>query len=337
MCAQNSGPMRDREGLAALTRTKDRLPLAPTRLQWYRLRGAVGMRRSGLSASLAPYAFVGPFLIVFAFAIAAPLAYAVDLTFFQDRLIGGNVFTGLSNYGHALHDPLFWSGAGRVGLFLLIQVPVMLLIATFAAMAIDSGRLRWAKTMRIGIFVPYAIPSVVAALMWGFIYGGQFGLIGQIGRDLHTGSPNLLSSQWMLLSVGNVVTWEFAGYWTVVFSAALQAIPRELYEAAELDGAGEIRKAFDIKLRALRPALLLAATFSIIGSFQLFNEPNILGELSPTAVVTTNYTPNIYAYNLAFNGEQFNYAATVAVMLALLTMIVAWTVLFVTSRRSRTE
>ena len=289
--------------------------------------------RSSVDA-LTPYAFVAPFLCVFALAIAAPLIYAVDLTLYRDRIIGGNVFVGLSNFRHALHDALFWGGAGRVGLFLLIQVPVMLVVATFAALAIDSGRLRWAKTIRIGMFIPYAIPSVVAALMWGFIYGGQFGLVGQIGHDLGTGSPDLLSRHWMLISVANVVTWEFAGYWMVVFFAALQSIPRELYEAAELDGAGELRKAFDIKLRALRPALLLATTFSIIGSFQLFNEPNILGQLAPT-VVTSNYTPNIYSYNLAFNGGQFNYAATVAVMLALVTMAVACAILFVTSRRAR--
>lgn len=326
--------MADREGPAALGRAKGRLPLTPARSRSYRPRAAAGRHWPGRLASLTPYAFVAPFLAVFAFAIAAPLVYALDLTFFQDRLIGGNVFSGLSNYAHALHDPLFWSGAGRVSLFLLVQVPVMLLVATFAAMAIDSGRLRWAKTMRIGIFVPYAIPSVVAALMWGFIYGGQFGLIGQVGRDLHTGTPNLLSSHWLLLSIANVVTWEFAGYWMVVFFAALQSIPPDLYEAADLDGAGEIRKAFSIKLPALRPALLLATTFSIIGSFQLFNEPNILGQLSPTAV-TSNYTPNIYAYNLAFKGQEFNYAATVAVVLAVLTMIVAYAVLFVTSRRTR--
>lgn len=296
------------------------------------MRAARPTRRSHHTA--VAYLLLAPFLAAFVIAVAAPLGYAVYLSLFQDRLIGGAAFAALDNYTRVLSDPLFRAGLLRVALFLAVQVPIMLVLALGAALAIDSGRLWQPKIFRIGIFVPYAVPAVVAALMWGYMYGGQFGLTGQIGDALDVGMPDLLSRSWLLASIGNMVTWEFVGYNMLILYAALRAIPPDLYEAAEVDGAGPLRIAWRIKLPALRPALLLATTFSIIGSFQLFNEPHILQTQAPT-VITTNYTPNMYAFNLAFNGQQYNYSAAVAVVLGLVTIVLAYSVQLVTARRER--
>lgn len=268
-------------------------------------------------------AFVAPFLAIFFFAIVAPLVYAMYLSFFQDRLIGGSFFTGLSNYTQAIADPLLRTGLGRVLLFLAVQVPIMICLALFAALAIDSGRLRAKGGFRIALFLPYAVPSVVAALMWGYIYGKDFGLIGQVFEFFGAEPPALLAGSWVLVSIGNIVTWSFVGYNMLILYSALRSIPTELYEAAEIDGAGAVRTAFSIKLPALRPAILLTVIFSIIGSFQLFNEPNVLRALAPTEI-TTYYTPNMYAYNLAFNGQQYNYSAAVAIIVGLITVVVAY-------------
>ncbi|MBI9113862.1 carbohydrate ABC transporter permease [Sanguibacter suaedae] len=275
--------------------------------------------------------FVAPFLAVFVFSIVAPLLYALYLSFFQDRLIGGSFFTGLANYTKALADPLLHAGLGRVLLFLAVQVPIMIGIALFAALAIDSGRLRGSGGFRIALFLPYAVPSVVAALMWGYIYGEDFGLVGQVFDLFGATPPALLSGTWMLASIGNIVTWSFMGYNMLILYSALRVIPTELYEAAEIDGAGALRTAWSIKLPALRPALLLTVIFSIIGSFQLFNEPNVLRSLAPTTI-TTYYTPNMYAYNLAFNGQQYNYSAAVAVIVGLITVLVAYAAQRVSNR-----
>jgi multiple sugar transport system permease protein len=292
-------------------------------------------RRTALKHNRYGYAFFAPFLAVFAIAIAAPLLYAVYLSLFQDRLVGGTVFVGLENYRHALTDPLFHSGLARVALFLLVQVPIMLGLALLAALAIDSGRLRWQGLFRIGIFIPYAVPAVVAALMWGYLYGPTFGLVHQIGSALGLNLPDLLSRSWILASIGNVTTWEYVGYNMLILYAALRAVPQELYEAASMDGAGEVRKAVSIKIPALRQALLLTTIFSIIGSFQLFNEPNVMQQLAP-GVITTYYTPNMYAFNLAFNGQEFNYSAAIAVVLGGVTAIVAYTVQLRAFRKERT-
>jgi len=280
------------------------------------------------------YVFLAPFLLVFLAAIAAPLLYALHQSFFQDRLIGGTVFVGLDNYRRAFTDHLFQAGLLRVALFLAVQVPVMLGLALLAALAVDSGRLLRAGLFRIGIFIPYAVPAVVASLMWGYLYGRQFGLVHQVGDALGLAMPDLLGKSWMLASIGNIATWEYVGYNMLILYAALRAIPEELYEAAAVDGAGEFRKAWSIKIPALRQALLLATVFSIIGSFQLFNEPNILQALAPN-VITTSYTPNMYAYNLAFNGQQFNYSAAVAVVLGAVTAVVAYTVQLRTARKEQ--
>lgn len=280
------------------------------------------------------YAFFAPFLAVFVVAIVAPLAYAIYLSLYQNKLIGGNVFSGFANYTRAFADSLFISGLGRVGLFLVVQVPVMLLLAMLIALAIDSGRLAGAKIFRIGVFIPYAVPGVVSAIMWGYLTGNQFGLTASISQHLHIGLPDFLSSGWMLATIGNMTTWEFAGYNMLIFYAALRAIPAELYEAADVDGAGEFRKAWSVKVPALRRALVLATTFSIIGSFQLFNEPSVMKTIAP-GVVSTNYTPNMYADQLAFNGQEYNYAAAVAVVLGLVTVILAYAVQIWTARRER--
>ncbi|WP_371614380.1 carbohydrate ABC transporter permease [Streptomyces sp. NBC_00454] len=291
-------------------------------------------RRGAVRRNLTAHAFLLPFLCVFAIGVLAPLVYSVNLSLYQERMIGGRVFSGLDNYTKAFKDGLFHAGLGRVALFFAIQVPLMLGLALMAALAIDSGRLRAPGLFRIGLFVPYAVPGVVAALMWGYLYGDRFGLAGEIGDLLHTELPDLLSESWMLASIGNIVTWSYVGYNMLIFYAALRSVPEELYEAAEVDGAGAFRKAFSIKLPALRPALLMATTFSVIGSFQLFNEPSVLQSLAPAAV-TTNYTPNMYAYSLAFDGRQFNYSAAVAVLLGLVTVIVAYAVQSATARRER--
>jgi multiple sugar transport system permease protein len=255
----------------------------------------------------------------------APIGYSIYLSLFRDRIIGGNQFVGFDNYVEAFQDEKFWDAFARVALFLVIQVPIMLGIALLVALALDSGRLYGKSFFRITIFLPYAVPAVVATLMWGFMYGTKYGLVGDINEAFGVSLPNLLSPDWVLASIGNIVTWEFVGYNMLIFYSALRVIPTSLYEVAEIDGASQWRVITAIKLPAIRGALVIATIFSIIGSFQLFNEPSILRPLAPNSI-TTDYTPNFYTYSLSFAGQQHNYSATVAIIMGVLTMIVAYAV-----------
>ncbi|MFF7359251.1 ABC transporter permease subunit [Streptomyces sp. NPDC008125] len=291
---------------------------------------ATGARRAGppvprLRRSWAGWGFIGPFVLVFALVFLVPLGYSVYLSLFRTRLIGGTTFVGFDNYQQALQDPQFWDGVARVGLFLVVQVPIMLGIALFVALAVDSGRLYGKEFFRISVFLPYAVPAVVATLMWGFLYGPRFGLVGDINDAFGLHLPDPLSSQLVLASIGNIVTWEFVGYNMLIFYSALRVVPHSLYEAAEIDGAGPWRVVAAIKLPAIRGALVIATIFSVIGSFQLFNEPAILQKLAPNTI-TTDYTPNYYTYSLSFSGQQHNYSATVAIVMGVITMVVAYVV-----------
>jgi multiple sugar transport system permease protein len=304
-------------------------------------RSAPGPARSrrlgtGRRRQLIGYAFVGPFMVVFVAMLVVPLGYALYLSLFRQQLIGGTVFAGLDNYRTALTDSLLWGGVLRVVKFLIIQVPVMIGLALFFALALDSGRLALARLVRLGIFLPFAVPSVVAALMWGYLYGPDFGPFAQLADGLGLPAPRFLTESWMLGSLANIVTWEFTGYNMIILFAALQAIPPEIYEAARMDGAGPIRTAWSIKLPSIRPALLLTVIFSIIGTFQLFNEPNIMTTIAPT-VIGTSYTPNLYAYKLAFVNQEINYSAAVSFALGFVILVVSTAAMYLANRRRRPQ
>jgi len=289
-------------------------------------------RREASRRAAVGYLFVAPFLVVFVAMLVVPLVYAGYLSLFRERLIGGTSFAGLDNYTRAFGDERLWQGVARVGMFFLIQVPIMLVLALAFALALDSGVLWLSRLFRLGFFVPYAVPGVVATLMWGYLYGPEFGPIAQLFEKLSLDPPNLLGSDLMLGSIANVVFWEFTGYNMILLYAALRAIPTELYEAAAVDGAGPWRTAWSVKIPALRPALLLALIFSVIGSFQLFNEPQLLQRLAPN-VIDSAFTPNIYAYSLAFTSQDLNYAAAVSFLLGLVIVAVSYTVQLAANRR----
>jgi multiple sugar transport system permease protein len=283
----------------------------------------------------AAWLFLLPFLIVFVAMLVIPLVYSGYLSLFQDRIIGGHVFVGLDNYGKAFSDPAFWEAIGRMTIFLVVQVPIMLGLALFFALALDSRRVRGAAFARLSIFVPYAVPGVIATLMWGYLLGNDFGPIAQGLRAVGLPAPDMLAPGWNILSsMMNIVSWEYIGYNMIIMYAALRAIPEELYDAAAVDGAGPWRTAWSIKIPAIRPAIMLTVIFSIIGTFQLFNEPQLLDRIAPIAI-TNSFTPNLYAYNLAFVNQDVNYAATIAFVLGLVTMVISYIVQLSTTRKER--
>ncbi|MDH2442592.1 sugar ABC transporter permease [Amnibacterium sp. CER49] len=277
-----------------------------------------------------------PFVLLFAGLFIVPICYAAYLSTFIDRLVGGATFAGLANYTRVVTDPHFWAGFGRVALFLVVQVPIMLCVALFFALAIDSGRLRGGRVARLIVFLPYAIPGVVATLMWGYLYGPNYGLLSQITQALNLGSLNLLSSGNILGAIMNIVCWEFIGYNMIILYSALRAVPAELFDAAEMDGAGPIRVAVSIKIPAIRQAILLTVIFSIIGSFQLFSEPSILGVLAPNAI-GNDFSPNLYAYNVAFVNQDLGYSAAIAFVLGLIIMVISYVVQTLTNRKAGGE
>ncbi|WP_258333118.1 carbohydrate ABC transporter permease [Bifidobacterium asteroides] len=268
---------------------------------------------------------MGPFVLVFVFVFVLPVLYAIYLSLYEKRMIGGNVFVGLANYVRLIKDGQFWSSVGRVAIFTVVQVPIMLFLAALMALALDSLKLHGTRFFRISTFLPYAVPAVVAALMWGFIYGTKYGMVGSLNQWLGT-HIDVLQPSVLLAAIGNINTWEFTGYNMLIFYSSLSTVPHSLYEAAAIDGASEWQIVRNIKIPELKSSLVITVIFSIIGSFQLFNEPSVLQTMVPGNAITTYYTPNMYAYNLSFMGGQSNYAAALAIVMAIITMVAAYAV-----------
>ena len=288
-----------------------------------------------LRQSLTGWLFMIPFLIVvFAFLIA-PLGYALYLSTQADTLDGGQEFVGFENYIFSLTDPIFLEGVKRVFIFGLIQIPIMLFLSTVGALVIDVINTRLSRTFRLIAFMPYAVPGVVAALMWGFLYSESFGPFVGIAESLGAKDFNFFSLKVFIYSISNIVTWAWTGYNMIIIYSALQGLSREVYEAAIVDGATQVQIAIRVKLPAIKNAILLTTIFAIIGTMQIFTEPRILARY--TNAVSNGYTPNIYSFNLAFAQSQFNYAAAVSFTLALVVFVVTSIVLAATRRKGRVE
>jgi multiple sugar transport system permease protein len=279
-----------------------------------------------------PYLFLSPFLIGYVIFLVYPLIYSFNLSLYRKQIIGGITFVGLANYVKVFQDSFFWEGIRNVLIFGAMQIPIMLGLALFFALLLDSGIVRRRTIFRLGYFLPFAVPSVVAALMWGYFYGQSFGPIAQIAVALKLQPPVFLTAKGIIPAIANISTWQYAGYNMLIIYAALKAIPPELYEVARVDGASDLQIAWRIRIPLVWPAIVLTIIFSIIGTLQLFNEPNVLTVVAPT-VVNLHFTPNVYLYNLAFRNAQFNYSAAMAFTLALVAGILASLVLFVARRR----
>ncbi|MEJ3405737.1 sugar ABC transporter permease [Rathayibacter sp. YIM 133350] len=275
-------------------------------------------------------AFIVPFGILFVLFYLIPILLAVWqslLVVKRDGTFGkaSEVFGGLAQYALVFQDAPFWSSVGRVLLFGIVQVPVMLGLALLFALLLDSPLIKAKPFFRLAYFVPYAVPGVIAAIMWGFMFSPRLSPFTAI-----TSNIPFLGADLVLWSIANVVTWVYVGYNMLIIYSSLLSIPTEIYEAARIDGAGHWRIAFSIKIPLVRPAILLTAVFSIIGTLQLLAEPQVFASFS--SAVTSTYTPNMTIYATA-SVPNPNLAAALSVVLALATFVLSFAFLKFTQRK----
>ncbi|WP_223884399.1 carbohydrate ABC transporter permease [Micromonospora craniellae] len=288
-------------------------------------RSAASRRRNGRQSAVG-WLFVAPFAVLLVVFLLLPMGYAVKLSLYRSTLLEGEVFAAADNYRQAFGDPELRSGAVRVLVFGLVQTPVMIGVALLLALLVDGVGSRLGRTLRLAAFVPYAVPVVIGTLMWGFLYSENTGPLRFTGIDFLAGGT-------VLASLGNLVTWQWAGYNMIVLYAALQGVPREIYESARIDGAGAVQVAVRIKTPIISGALVLCTVFTIVGTLQFFTEPLILQPLNPGAI-TNSYTPNVYAYNQAFSYQQYNYSAAISFLLGAVVFVGSYIFLFATRKRS---
>lgn len=293
--------------------------LPPTKRQrnqsWNRQRGFKG------------FLFTAPFFVGFLVVFVIPLIYALVQAFFAARRSGAGIgaptvqFVGLQNFAQGFSDEAFWSSIVRVGTFAIVQIPIMLGLSLVAALLLDAAVGRTGKFFRIGLLVPYMIPAIVATLVWLYLYSPRLGPLTEIaawfGADV-----NFFSSGLLWVSIGNLLTWAGMGYNMLIIYGALRSVPRELFEAARLDGAGGLRIAWSIKIPFVRSALVLTGMLAIIHMLQIFAEPLVFRVTSPETV-TAGFTPIMMIYNLAFTEGNYNYAAALSVILAVVVGVVS--------------
>lgn len=282
----------------------------------------------------AGWAFLSPFMICYILIFLIPIGVAIYSSFFQQKASGGgafgggelkNTFVGLENYTNVIMNGGFWTGMGRVILYTVLQVPVMIGLALILALFLDSLLVKKVAIFRLGYFLPYAIPGIVAAMIWLYLYSPQLSPIVKLftffGVEVDFFAKNVI-----LASMANMTTWTFTGYNMLIFLAALQSIPRDLYEAARIDGATGFQIATRIKIPMLRGAVLLTVLLSIVGTIQLFNEPTVMS--TSQSWIPKDYTPMMMAYNTMM-GTMPNFpkgdgpASAVAIVMAIIAGILA--------------
>lgn len=292
--------------------------------------GAGAARRrptGGRSGVITAWLFLLPFALVYVVSFLGPIAASVWNSLFQVRRSRGGlappttVFAGFDNYLTVLGSNPFWTGMVRVLVFGALQIPFMIFGALALALLLDSLSARFVGVARIAYFLPYAIPGVVAAMVWSYLYSPQLNPFVGLLTALGLPADVLVDGNVLLLSMANITTWTFTGYNMLIFMSALKTIPDEVYDAARIDGAGAWTIARRVKLPMVRNALLLTVLLSIIGTVQLFNEPFVLRRV---ADVSSDYTPMMMAYNAAFGSNNLGLAGAISVVLAAIAGILAF-------------
>lgn len=295
-------------------------------------------RRFGKRAreSATGWSFALLFTSLFTVSFVIPIGLSIYNSFFERRLtLGGfgpaeNVFVGVGNYVEVLKSGDFWGGMGNVAAYGIIKIPLVMITALVLALVMDSLAARWVGFFRLVYFLPYAIPGVIAAILWAYLYSPNLSPFVGILEALGLGDNFFLQSFMLNFSMANMTAWAFIGYNMLIFVATLTSVPRELYEAARIDGAREWQIIWSIKLPMLKNAALLTVLMSIVGTVQWFDEPTVLRTMVPS--IDSNYTPLMMAYQQAFGANNVGGASAISVLMAVLAGLLAATYALVQRR-----
>ena len=256
------------------------------------------------------YAFISPFYILFAIFGLYPMLLSIYLSFTRWKGVGPMEFAGWVNFGLIPQDKIFWQSMTNGVILFFLYVPVMLFLALALAVILNSGRVRGFRFFRTLIFLPFVTNMVAAGFAFRILLEKQNGLINVVLKYVgFSPIPWLEDVWWARISLSLLIIWAWLGYNMVIMLAGLQTIPRELTEAALVDGASHIQAFFSIIIPLMRPVILFCLITSTIGSFGLFTEVSVLTGGGP---VNATITPLIRIYGVAFGSYQFGYASALA-------------------------
>jgi lactose/L-arabinose transport system permease protein len=276
--------------------------------------------------------FVLPIIVLFVSFKLYPYGYALYLSLTKN-VAGVQEFVGGDNYTRLAGDPLFWNALGNSLLILVLQVPVQLVLAMLIAIALNSALLYFRGVFRTAYFVPIVMGLVAYGVLFASLLNPQYGAVNDIIEKLGLPAvPWLGDPFWAKVSIAIAMTWHYTGQTAVVYLAQMQSIPKELYEAAGVDGAGPVRKFFSVTLPGLRPAIVLSVILSSIGALQLFDEPFVLTNGGPE---NATETVGLYLYRNGFQYFDFGYASAIGYALTAVIVVISIVQMVTIGRREK--
>jgi cellobiose transport system permease protein len=284
-------------------------------------------RRSRWDLKVSPYLYVSPFFVLFALVGLYPLLYTGYLSLFdwnRAYYVRGE-FVGLENYRFVLTDPVFQKSlVNTFSIFLMSSVPQVILAVAVAALL--DRRLRGKAIWRMSVLLPFVVAPTAAVLIFGSLFADQYGVINGILKEIGLEPIRWhVDRWWSHFAIASMVNWRWTGYNALIFLAAMQAVPRDLYEAAALDGAGRVRQFFSVTLPMIRPTMIFVIITSTIGGLQIFTEPRLFDD-TPNREGGPDHqymTSTLYIYVKGIEDQFYGRASAAAWVLFLVIVAIA--------------
>jgi ABC-type sugar transport system permease subunit len=273
----------------------------------------------------APYFFISPFYILFTIFFLFPTLFALVLGFLKWNSMGTPEWFGLRNYERLFEDPVFWQSVGNTAFYAVASLLVVVPLALLQAMALNSKRLRFRTFWRALYFAPIVTSTVAISLVFRMLYNKEYGLLNNFIVALGGLPVDWLGNQGIAkFSVMGVVVWRWTGLIAVYFLAGLQSISEDLYEAAAIDGADGFQRFRHITVPSLRPVMLFVSVIVLIGSLQIFDDPQILfGASTPGGPANAGLSIVQYLYGRGIGQLLFGYASAVGLFLFVIIFVLS--------------
>ena len=284
------------------------------------------IRLARLDIKLSPYLYVLPFFVLFGIFGLYPMLRTAWMSLHDWDLIGDHTFIGLDNYTALLRDEYFWNATvNTLGMFVVATVP-QLALALFIANLLNRTRLRARTFFRMAIFVPNITSVAAVGIVFAMLFQRDFGVVNWVLGNLGVSAIDWDAQRWSSwTAIAVMVDWRWTGYNTLILLAGMQAIPKDLYEAAAIDGAGPWRQFFRITLPMLTPTFVFVVILSTIGGLQLFTEPLVFGNGNMRGGTQREFqTLAMYMFEKGLNSlNTAGYGAAIAFAMFLMIAVVA--------------
>ena len=275
------------------------------------------MKRLGAGSS--PYLLLSPYGVHFLVITAFPVVFSLVLTLHRWNLLSPMQWIGGLNFSTLMQDPLFWKALWSTFRFLLVHVPLQVVLALVLA-ALLNQQIRARGFFRAAFFLPVVLSGVVITIMWKQLYASETGVFNALLTLMGLGRVGWLTDPVIAMpSIAIMATWKNMGLYVILLLAGLQSIPKSVYEAATIDGAGGVAQFMKITIPLLNPILMSVIILSTINGFSLFIEPYVMTGGGP---LNSTLSMNLYIYRQAFSFYKMGYAATLGFVLAAVIFVV---------------